>query len=307
MSMTTLGSVYEGVRQLSNKCEDEMVDVKRISFDSLEIVQIGSDYHYVKPIAQQHMSNRLGIPMQYLKKCSSDLQAVNLNHWIRKERNEKLFFRFEAHDVRAVFTPRYRPVDNLEILERLYSLDYRPDTVVQSYIDPDFMLISIPDSNRAFSFKGDTMYPGISVSNSEVGLASLSLAVFVLRLVCTNGMISKTEVSASYRHVSSRIMDEFPNVMGNIRHELERKRNQIKLSMESKVDDPLSTINNFNKQFQLGQSEAKAVEWAWPMEEGDTMFNIINVYTRASQHRELSAESSYKLQKVGGTVLAMIH
>jgi hypothetical protein len=30
-----------------------------------------------------------------------------------------------------------------------------------------------------------------------VGLASLSIAAFFLWLVCTNGMISKTEVSAS--------------------------------------------------------------------------------------------------------------
>jgi len=57
------------------------------------------------------------------------------------------------------------------------------------------------------------MTPGVSISNSEVAIASLSIAAFVLRLVCTNGMISKTEVSASYRHVSLKILNGFPKVL----------------------------------------------------------------------------------------------
>ena len=45
---------------------------------------------------------------------------------------------------------------------------------------------------------------------SEVGLASLSIAAFVLRLICTNGLVAKSDVSASYRHVSTKILGEFP-------------------------------------------------------------------------------------------------
>ena len=33
---------------------------------------------------------------------------------------------------------------------------------------------------------------------------------------------------------------------------------------------------------------------------GDTMFAVVNSYTRAAQFKGLSAESSYKLQRVGG-------
>jgi hypothetical protein len=78
--------------------------------------------------------------------------------------------------------------------------------------------------------------------------------------------------------------------------------------MESHVDDPLKTIESFNRQFQLKESERKAVvEFAWPYEMGDTMFNIVNTYTRASQAPELSAESSYQLQRVGGNILGMLN
>jgi hypothetical protein len=231
---------------------------------------------------------------------------LNLNHWLQYERNEELFFRFNGDDVRAIFTPRYIPTDNIEVLDKLKSLDYPPDTRVQSSIDEDFMMVNLPDGRQSFTINGERMTPGISVSNSEVGLASLSIAAFVLRLVCTNGMISKTQVSASYRHVSGKILSELPGVLTDVSRELAKKKDQFRLSVESKVEHPEMTINSFNNQFQLNKAEKEAVEWAMPLEYGQTMFHIINVYTKAAQYPELPADSGYKLQKVGGTILGMV-
>jgi hypothetical protein len=39
----------------------------------------------------------------------------------------------------------------------------------------------------------------------------------------------------------------------------------------------------------------------------DTMFAVVNAYTRAAQFKGLSAESSYKVQRVGGNVLGMLN
>ena len=36
------------------------------------------------------------------------------------------------------------------------------------------------------------------------------------------------------------------------------------------------------------------------------MFHVVNAYTRAAQLEGLSAEASYRLQKVGGMVLEMV-
>ncbi len=171
-----------------------------------------------------------------------------MNFWIEKEKNEELFFRFDGEDVRAIFTPKYKPVDNFEVLERLDSLGYGPDTQVQCHLDAEFMLVSILNGNHAFSVNGERMTPGVSISNSEVGLASLSIAAFVLRLICTNGMIAKTEVSASYRHISLKILSEFPKVLDTVSSELGIKKDQFRLSIERKVENPLNTIETFNRQ-----------------------------------------------------------
>ena len=78
---------------------------------------------------------------------------------------------------------------------------------------------------------------------------------------------------------------------------------QFMLSMESSVNDPMATIGSFNKQFQLNGMEKEAVEWGWINEAGYSMFHIVNASTRAAQREGLSAESSYRLQKVGGNIL----
>ena len=134
---------------------------------------------------------------------------------------------FDGQDVRAIFTPRYKPVDNFEVMERLENLGYTPDTKVQCHLDTEFMSLSIPDGKQTFAVNGDKITPGISIANSEVGLSSLKISAFFLRLVCTNGMVAKTEISAAYRHVSVKILDEFPNVMREVGSQLSRQRDKF--------------------------------------------------------------------------------
>lgn len=51
---------------------------------------------------------------------------MNMNHWIRQEKNDELLFRFAGDDVRAVFIKRYVPTDNIEVLEKIHPSDMIP-------------------------------------------------------------------------------------------------------------------------------------------------------------------------------------
>jgi hypothetical protein len=97
-----------------------------------------------------------------------------------------------------------------------------------------------------------------------------------------------------------------PQVFEKVGAGLNRQKDRLKLSLESPVADPLMTIGNFNRQFALGEMEKSAVEWAWPQGMGESMFAIVNTYTRAAAMQGLPAESSFKLQRVGGEVLGML-
>jgi hypothetical protein len=306
-NMTTLGEVSDRVDSMNQNCHDALVDVPAISFESLETMKIGDERHTLRNVAQRSIAWRLGIPFNYLAKCPVDLQAEQMNFWIKGEKREQLFVRFDGEEVRAVFTPRYKPVDAWEILLKLDEMGYGPETKVQCSLDREFMLLSIPDGRKQFKMNGDKMTPGISISNSEVGLASLSVSAYLLRIVCSNGMVSKTEISASYRHVSTKILTELPQVFEKVADGLGKQKDRLKLSLESQVADPLATIDRFNRQFALGEMEKSAVEWAFPQEAGETMFNVVNTYTRAAAMEGLPAESSFKLQRVGGEVLGMLN
>ncbi len=306
--LTTLGKVRERVDQLAQNHWDDFVPVEGIMFDGIETVHLGNNTYPLKPVAQREIACRLGIPYPYLQRCDPELQAANLNRWMSEEKNKKLFFRFDGDEVRAVFTPRYKPIDHPAVMNRLDELGFSSDTPVQCRLDDELLFLNIPNPEQSFCPKpGDEMRPGISIANSEVGMSSLTLSAFILRLVCTNGMVSRTSVDASYRHVSNRILDEFPRTLERVSNDVNRQRDRWTISTESPVDDPPLTLKSFNKQYHLGKKEIDAVEWAWPQEAGDRMFHIVNTYTRAAQHNGLSADESYHLQRVGGSVLAMLN
>ena len=307
-TMTTLGDVSERIDELSRDCHDAMIPTEKIAFESLEKMYIGSTPHKVRPVAQMEIAFRLGIPLQYLRRCPESLQCDNLNHWIQKERNAELFIRFDGDDVRAIFTPKYKPIDHFELLERLDALGYGPDTKVQCHLDGEFMLLNIPDAAKTFEINKDAMTPGISISNSEVGLSSVTVAAYILRLICTNGLIGMSEVASNkYRHVSRRILDELPDAIRTASNEINEQKRQLKFSIESRVDDPVATIERFNREFQLGKEEREAVDWGWMHEMGPAMFHIIQTYTKASQYEGLKAEEGYRLQRVGGSILGMVN
>ena len=144
-SMTTREKVYDRVESMARYHEDRLIPVDDVSFADLESVCISGASYNLRPIAQQSICWRLGIPIQYLRKCPPDIQKNNLDYWIKHEKNEKLFFRFDGSEVRAIFTPRYVPTDNKEVLGRLLEHGYKPNTRVQCSLDDEFMLVSVPD------------------------------------------------------------------------------------------------------------------------------------------------------------------
>jgi hypothetical protein len=52
---------------------------------------------------------------------------------------------------------------------------------------------------------------------------------------------------------------------------LGNQQDRFRLSLENPVDDPLATLERFNKQFALKELEREAVSWAWPQEAGDLL------------------------------------
>ncbi len=308
--MTTLGDAYLEAHSLYENCYDETLPVRDLSFDSLDRINIRGESWPLRENAQRQLSTRLGIPFTYLKKCPNHVQALNLNHWLMKERNDDLLFRFDDDIIRAVFTPRYVPVWNVQLIEELYSLGYDEYTRAQIRLDAEYMSISIPDSDSTFDINGlgDKVMPGLSIANSEVGLAGVSVSAYMLRLVCSNGMIGRTSASLSRRHISASLLEGLPGMIAEANRELYTLRDKFRISLDTSVTSADSTFERLNRQFALSDFEKEAVAWGYEQERGDpcTMFHIVNGYTKGAQHPDLNAHSANRLERVGGNVLAML-
>jgi len=305
----TLELAVEKAYQASTNHHDLTACVQDMTFDSLEKMWIAGEQVGVLPSAQRLFSNRLRIPHAYLSRCPRWLQAENLNHWLEIEQKQRdtLYCRFDGNQLRAVFTERFIPLDNLECLSKMLEYGFDPETEVHFSLDPEMMVVNVPDNDRLFQLsEKDKIVPGISIANSEVGVLALTIQAYALRLVCTNGMIAKTAVDARYKHISRRVMDEFPLVLGNVVSQSSHFQNRFQISVQTTVDNPESTIDTFSRQFQIPQIQTEIVKQAYYLEQGATMFHIIQAFTRAAQDISLSAADSYRMEKAGGTILSMV-
>ena len=148
----TLENVIELVNDLSAGHYDETIPVTEMAFDNLNRMWVAGKSVEVAPSAQRLLANRLRVPYAYLSRCPHALQAENLNYWLEQEarRRETFFCRFDGNRLRAVFTDRYRPLDNMEILAQLIEHNFDPTTSVQYAIDDNMFLVKIPEYARAF-------------------------------------------------------------------------------------------------------------------------------------------------------------
>ena len=308
-NLTTFGDVQQQVQEMSIHHHDRNISSDDIQFVSLDNIIINGEVFPVNPRAQSMIANRLRIPHNYLKRCSPSIQARNLNHHIDKQKEDREFFvRFDGEEVRAIFTQRYKPMDNVEVLNQLEMFGIGPNTKVQSQVDSNFLSISIPNEEQTFNIaRGDLVTPGISICNSEVGVSSLRISAFLLRLLCTNGMVAQVGHTNAFKHISRKAIQEFPQVINQVGEQAQILQKQFKLSIESKVDHPHESLSAFNAKFQLAKAEVEAVDWGYEEEPGETMFHIVNAYTKGAQHETLHPESSYRLQHVGGQILNMVN
>ena len=312
--IATLETVINEVHQQSANHFDEIIPVQEMEFDSLAQMWISGKRIEVAPSAQRLLSNRLRVPYSYLSRCNSELQARNLNYWIEQEcqQRETFFCRFNSNRLRAVFTERYRPLDNMEILAQLLQHGFDPTTQVQYAISDGMFLVKIPEYARAFGVnpeygKLDEIVPGVSFANSEVGLLAFSIEAFFYRLVCTNGLISKTSSTLSrFKHISNRGLENFPETLAGVIQDSIRKQEQFKLSRQSTVEDPIRSIETFSQRFGLSRAETEVVRQSYYLEQGGTMFHIINAFTRAAQDTNLDTLQAYRLESAGGQILSLV-
>jgi hypothetical protein len=308
---TTLGNLIENVETMSAGNFDETVSLNDIEFENLTEMWIAGVSVEILPQGQKLLANRLGVPFSYLNRCSPELQRTNLQYWLEQERKvrETFFLRFNRErKIRACFSNRYTAIDNREILSKMLTIGFRPEQEVQYMLDDGLMVVKVPEYARSFEVVlRDTIVPGLSFGNSETGFLSFCIECYYLRLVCTNGMVVPASAGQSrFKHVSRRAFEALPETILQVSDSSNRQQTKMMISVNTPVPEPLRTIESFNKRFGLTQAESEMVKASFAQEPAGTMWSIIQAYTGSARAPELTVEAAYRLERVGGQILAMV-
>jgi len=147
----------------------------------------------MKSLAHRQIGTHVGIPARYYDRCrelAPDLLCDQVNHWFKHEPATRMVRELDGN-VRAFLSDRYKRIDNIDVAgAMLPALREIPGIeVVSSEITDSRMYIKVVDPTIRGEVKlNDVCDAGVIISNSEVGLGSMSIEPFVRRLVCLNGM-----------------------------------------------------------------------------------------------------------------------
>ena len=154
--------------------------------------------HYdVGEIAHRQIGQFLKIPATYYDRMRTEypeLLALNANGWFAKMPQSKRMLRTLDGTARALLSDRYRRIDNFEVASAVLPIISRMEGAgVESceLTDSRMYLKVVNPRVTAEIKKGDIVQAGVLISNSEVGMGSVTVSPLIYRLVCSNGMIAE--------------------------------------------------------------------------------------------------------------------
>lgn len=161
--------------------------------------------------AHDQIGARLGIPSKYYDRMlgeSPQLLVNNTNHWFSKSQ-ERRMIRTLGGDMRAYLSDRYNRIENEEIAEvALPILGDIPDVqfVSTEVTDKRMYIQAVAPRIQGEVKLNDIVQAGVVISNSEIGMGSVSVAPMIWRLRCLNGMVVPDSKFRAY-HVGKRVED----------------------------------------------------------------------------------------------------
>lgn len=258
------------------------------------------------PLALSQLGSKFGVPGAYLAKCPTELRAENLNFWLRENRHRRLLLRCDGDSVRAVLSEKYAPVDHSRVLGWL-SESFGEQATLRFELTAEQLLVQfVGNQGRSFD-PSDDLTPGVSLRNSEVGLACVELSGLIYRRICLNGLIlAGQQGNWRRRHIGdSSFGDQVREAINNLRGAASASVSRFAGLRGIHVPDMPGLFDRVVQKFELTKVQHDAIKAAFNIEAGDSLYAGINAVTRAGNGDTLDLDSRRQLQEVGGRMLAL--
>lgn len=285
----------------------------------------------------RQVASALGIPAKYYDLMAAqkpELLAENVNAWFA-DREASYMIRSMDYGsgqvARALLSERYRRIDNMEIAAAVLPLFAGQEQyeVVSCEVTENRLYLKIVNHRLEMAVvPGDYVQAGVVISNSEVGLGSVSVQPLVYRLVCTNGMVVN-DMGERKNHVgrAARALEDSFTIYSDETIEAEDKAFLLKLrdvttaaieevrfaqvvgKLRQAVGVPITgkvtdVVQLTGKTFDLNQNEQDGI-LNYLISGGDlSQYGLSNAITRVSQDVE-SYDRATALEGVGWQVATL--
>jgi len=278
-------------------------------------------------------------PREINQEIQRRFQRLKLSAKIRAKRFSRKAPGVKGCDgyIRAFLSPGYSPIDDeivFDRMERKFGSNVADVGFMQNHLGTDFftdrtsmyMVASEPvrlgPLNRQHPDQrirelydmaertgdlpdGDWAYQGFSLRNSEVGCTALSMASFMFRLVCNNGMVVNTGggqlLYRTHRKIDAAGID---GLLGNAFSKLKASWQMIKGRIDrlqgKQLEQPVEDLRDFLTKAKVPQKFIDLAVAAFEIEPLPNAYGVMNAITRAAQQIEGDPEKRAKYEELAG-------
>lgn len=318
--------------EMSFKTVDQMAAVPAVYQPRIQVE--GNGLYNIGEIAHDQISERLGIPRKYYDRMlaeAPDLLTNNVNTWFNKKPEKRLVRTLDGR-IRAFLSDKYRPLDNSLIAQAALPVfaQYGDVQIMSSALTERRLYIqAVTPRLQGEVKKGDVVYAGVIISNSEVGMGAVSIETIIYRLVCGNGAIMgdgirrnhvgkrigggpNDDVQANYYQAETieadnkafmlKMRDTLTNHLTEVN--FQEKLERIRAAAEEKVPalKIQDSVQEVTKRFDLSKGEMEAVLGNF-VEGGDlSKWGLANAVT-ATANDVQDYDRIVELERIGGKII----
>ncbi len=294
--------------------------------DRIEPLDIG-------PNAHRQIGTHLSIPAKYYWKMLEEypqLLADNVNAWLKRSEAQRML-RVLDGSARALLSNRYLRMDHFPITQAIVPIigEMAEVRFESCQITDNRMYIKVVNPLlQAEVAPGDVVQAGLMISNSEVGLGSVSVQPLIYRVRSGTGIfvndsgtkrnhVGRTnfaEIHFQLRGTESALSDDhafLETIQSSVRSAADEERFQQVVSMMRQAREaPINTENlpNVLKQtgrdFGITESEQSGVMDQLMASEDMTQFGLANAVSRHSQAVD-SYDRATDLEGISYNIMAM--
>ena len=227
---------------------------------------------------------------------------------------KEIFIRMQDENTcRAVLSTSFKTFDDLELLEMIAPV-CPPDSKVHLAWDDELTMhlsLTFPDTKTAVRV-GDMVESGIHISNSEVGMRSVTIAPFVWRLRCRNGLVGLTgngdngDGVSRFHHMGDgkRMRDAVQLAIASVMTDYPKLTAQFREALDKAIADPAQKLADVVKEHELTKDDYKEFLDKFFHEEtvpDYNLFGVVNAITATARDR--NGENAFALQRVASQTL----